>query len=72
VRDTREGSHHLGVSDGELARLHMPIGLDIGGRTPAEAAVSILADIIATREHRSDGPLIAAGSPLHSSQLKGL
>ncbi|MED5799633.1 XdhC family protein [Gordonia sp. Z-3] len=38
-----------GVTDAALARLHSPIGLDLGGRTPAETAVSIMAEIIAVR-----------------------
>lgn len=37
-----------GISDPELARIHAPIGLDIGAVSPAEIAISILAEIIAT------------------------
>jgi xanthine dehydrogenase accessory factor len=38
-----------GVKDDELAKLSSPIGLDLGARTPEETAVSIAAEIIATR-----------------------
>ena len=37
------------LSDAEIDRLHGPIGLDLGGRTPAEIAVSIMAEIISVR-----------------------
>jgi xanthine dehydrogenase accessory factor len=38
-----------GFTDAELARLRTPIGLDIGGKAPAEVALSILAEIVAVR-----------------------
>ncbi|HLJ56582.1 MAG TPA: XdhC family protein, partial [Chthonomonadaceae bacterium] len=38
-----------GVKDEELARVHAPIGIEIGAESPEEIAVSILAEIIAVR-----------------------
>jgi xanthine dehydrogenase accessory factor len=40
---------HEGFSDEELARIHTPIGLDLGGKSSAEVALSILAEIVAVR-----------------------
>jgi xanthine/CO dehydrogenase XdhC/CoxF family maturation factor len=37
------------LSPQEIDRLHGPIGLDLGSKTPAEIAVSILAEIVAVR-----------------------
>jgi xanthine dehydrogenase accessory factor len=45
----RERLRDLDVSDAEIARLHGPIGLYIGSRTPPEIAVSILAEITAVK-----------------------
>ncbi|MCZ6878764.1 MAG: XdhC/CoxI family protein [Acidobacteria bacterium] len=39
----------MGLTDEQLSRIHSPIGLNLGGRRPAEIAVSILAEIIALR-----------------------
>lgn len=54
-----------GVSDEQLARLSAPIGLDLGGRTPEETAVSIAAEIIAVRSGRNGGRLTHENGPIH-------
>ncbi len=54
-----------GVSEAELARVLSPIGLDIGARTPEETAVSICAEIIATRTGRRAPNLRDASGPIH-------
>jgi xanthine dehydrogenase accessory factor len=45
----------LGVPDAEIARVHRPIGLDIGSKAPAEIALSTLAGLLADRNGRSGG-----------------
>jgi xanthine dehydrogenase accessory factor len=55
-----------GVDDAQLARLMAPIGLDIGARTPEETAVSICAEIIATRTGRDARSLRDASGPIHA------
>jgi xanthine dehydrogenase accessory factor len=45
----------LGVPDQEIARVHRPIGLNIGSRIPAEIAISTLAGLIADRNDRPGG-----------------
>jgi len=48
TKERREARlREVGVSDEDLARVHAPIGLDIGARTPEETAISICAEIIA-------------------------
>jgi len=41
-----------GVPEAFLHRLHAPVGLDIGARTPPELALAIMADVIATKYGR--------------------
>ena len=45
----------LGVPAEEIARVHRPIGLNIGSRTPPEIAISALAGLLADRNGRSGG-----------------
>ena len=44
-----------GCTDEELARLRTPVGLDLGARTPAEIALSILGGLLAARTGRTGG-----------------
>ncbi len=46
-----------GVAGERLARVHSPVGLDIGAQTPEEIALSALAHIVATRRGRPGTPL---------------
>ena len=54
-----------GVDDASLARIHGPVGLNIGGESNAETAISILAEITAERNGRSGSPLVAASGKIH-------
>jgi xanthine/CO dehydrogenase XdhC/CoxF family maturation factor len=45
----------LGVPQADIDRVHRPIGLNIGSRTPAEIAISTLAGLLADRNDRSGG-----------------
>ena len=54
-----------GVTAEELKRVKSPIGLDIGGRTPEETAVSIVAEIIALRTGRNAPSLSEAKGSIH-------
>ncbi|MFE5028593.1 XdhC family protein [Streptomyces sp. NPDC056656] len=55
----------VGLSDEELSRLHSPIGLDLGARTPEETALSIAAEIIASRQGGTGAPLTTSRTPIH-------
>lgn len=55
----------LGLSPKEVALVRGPVGLDLGGTTAAETAVSILAELIAVRSGRSAVPLRALAGAIH-------
>ncbi|GLZ37369.1 xanthine dehydrogenase accessory factor [Actinokineospora sp. NBRC 105648] len=50
-----EGLRALGVAEPDIERVHRPIGLNIGSRTPAEIAIATLAGLIADRNDRPGG-----------------
>jgi xanthine dehydrogenase accessory factor len=54
-----------GVDDAGIARVMAPIGLDLGGRTPEETAISICAEIIALRTGRAPPSLRDADGAIH-------
>lgn len=60
-RRTQQGRRErllaAGLSEADLDRLRGPIGLDLGGREPAEMALAILAEIVAQRNDASAAPL---------------
>ncbi|MFD0920528.1 XdhC family protein [Saccharopolyspora rosea] len=45
----------LGVAESDIARVHRPIGLNIGSRTPPEIAVATLAGLLADRNGKPGG-----------------
>jgi xanthine dehydrogenase accessory factor len=45
-----------GITDAHLSRVHAPIGLDLGGREPAEIALAILAEVEMARHGGSGLP----------------
>ena len=60
-----ERLREAGVSDEELKRLHSPIGLDLGARTPEETAISIAAEIVQARWGGTGRHLTDTDGPIH-------
>ncbi|MFE1412257.1 XdhC family protein [Streptomyces sp. NPDC058746] len=68
--DRNRRLREAGVTELELARLRSPIGLDLGGRTPEETALSIAAEIVANRRGGTGVSLAGAHTPIHPDPSK--
>ncbi len=62
IRQREEALREMGFTAEQLARVHAPIGLDIGAQTPAEIALAIMAEVVAARHGRGGGHLSRKGS----------
>lgn len=75
VRRVLDRESRMGRSAPDLSRLRAPIGLALGGRTPAEIAISVVAELIADR-HGGTGhsmsvvPEVDTGEPPHASEAE--
>jgi xanthine dehydrogenase accessory factor len=61
----RERLLEAGLTGAQLERIHGPSGLDVGADTPAETALSILAEALAVRAGRPGTPLKTAAGRIH-------
>ncbi|MCH7231973.1 XdhC family protein [Glycomyces sp. L485] len=64
-RDRVERLRSAGVAEASVARLRSPIGIDLGGRTSEETALSIVAEIVALRNGAQAGFLTSSDGPIH-------
>ncbi|MGW1798801.1 XdhC family protein [Streptomyces sp. NPDC001984] len=68
-RDRLERLRAVGLDEGQLARLHSPLGLDLGARSPQETALSIAAEIVGGRHGGSGMPLSRTSGAIHPDTL---
>jgi xanthine dehydrogenase accessory factor len=61
----RERLLAAGVPEEQLARIAAPIGLDLGGLTAEETALSVMAEVVAVRNGREGGRLSHADGRIH-------
>ncbi len=61
----RERLTALGHDQHDFARLHGPVGLDLGSRTPAETAVAIVAEYLVARSGRTPTSLASTAGPIN-------
>jgi xanthine dehydrogenase accessory factor len=66
--ERRDRLQESGIPQDQVDRIHAPIGLDIGGRSPEEMAISILGEIIAERNGRGGGSLRASSGRIRAGE----
>ena len=59
----------IGMTEAEISKLKSPIGLDLGGRTPEETAISIAAEIISNQVGGTNQPLTKGTESIHKTSL---
>lgn len=64
--DREERLREAGATDADLARIHSPIGLDLGARTPEETAVSIAAEIVKVHWGGTGSALSTTNGAIHA------
>jgi len=57
------------ITEGDLARIHGPAGLDLGAEGPEEIATAIAAEIVAVKRGRGGGPLRDRPGPIHERHI---
>jgi xanthine dehydrogenase accessory factor len=62
IRRILHRRRQMGLAPPDLSRVHAPIGLDLGGRTPGEIAVSVVAELVARRHGGSGRSLTIANA----------
>lgn len=63
--DRQERLREAGATESDLARIHSPIGLDLGARTPEETAVSIAAEIVKSHWGGTGAALSTTAGAIH-------
>jgi xanthine dehydrogenase accessory factor len=63
----RQALREAGVPEEDIRRISAPAGLDIGGRTPEETALSIAAELVARHNGRPGGRLRDRSGPIHAT-----
>ena len=64
-------AEHFGLTEEALARLHGPVGLHLGAKTPAEIAISIMAEIVQVKNNvtKVNGPIALRDLDLGDSRI---